>query len=257
MEQERRRLLENRSRRRQSWQAERFSRVTRLFAVMHVFLSLLIIPMATANKYGIEVSRMIDNERLEECNLNLGRADVDGDAELDSDELAPLISSLSQGRISVEEFRDLPLRLRMIYHWTACSCVFEPDADPNCCIGDAAHVNIDDAETDLPFMVNRLFCSELSRGIDIVEPPVSPSTSSPSSSPSTGSPSTSPSITPTLEESSSPTEEPPPTIAPTTSKFDHDSLAFALPDMPFTQFLLTVQQMYHRRLFALRFSMSL
>jgi len=165
---------------------------------------------------------MIDDERLEECNLNLGRADVDGDGELHCNEFAPLVASLSQGRIIVEKFRDLPLRLRMIFHWIACSCVFEPDADLNCCIGDAAHVNIDDVETSLPFMVNRLFCSELRRGIDCVEdhfpavthepsalpsvsPSTSPTTSGPSSSPSTISPTTLPTVAPTMEESSSPT----------------------------------------------------
>jgi hypothetical protein len=83
MEQERGRSRGYCSQWRQSWQAERFSRVTLVFSAIHVIVSLLLfLPAAAANKCGFEVIRMIDDERLEECNLNLGRADVDCDGEL-------------------------------------------------------------------------------------------------------------------------------------------------------------------------------
>lgn len=215
-----------RARQKRSRETAKFCHSSLLTTVIQVILCLLLISQVTSSKRGFEVARFIDEERLEACNLDLARSAGDDD-KLDSKELVDLVGSLSQGRISVEKFRDLPLRLRMIYHWTACSCVFEPNASLDCCLGDAAHVNIQEAESTLPFLLNRIFCSELTRGITKVEdsypalptaaPSVTPSTSptvAPSSSPTT-SPSSTPSASPTAEESASPTEEPPPTTSPT------------------------------------------
>lgn len=244
MEEERRYSLENRARQRRTREASlRFSRVSLLYAAIQIIISLQLIHHTHASKNGVEVTRFIDSERLATCNTELARF-ADDNGELGSEELVGLVGALSKGRISVEEFRELPLRLRMIYHWTACSCVFETGASSNCCIGDAAHINIDEAETTLPFMLNRMFCSELERGIDhvsddfppitdaptatpsvapTVPPTASPSSmpsSAPSESPSAGmsaSPSSTPSSAPSESFSASPTMQPPPTASPTSS----------------------------------------
>lgn len=189
---------------------------------------LLFLPSISADKFGVEVTRLIDDETLEKCNIDLIRSDQNDNGELDSNEFVSLIDSLSEGRIHGESFSDIPLRLRMVFHWSACSCIFEADEMDSCCIGAAAHVDVDEAQSSLPYIMNEVFCSELAQGIRDVEDmfltpsPTLPPTPSPTnlqttsltSSPST-SPSTDPVASPTVTPTSIPTNNP--SLAPMTT----------------------------------------
>jgi hypothetical protein len=196
------------------------------FSLQICFLSFL--PSVSANKFGLVVDRLIDDETLEKCNIHLIRSDQNENRELDSNEFVSLVESLSESRIYGENFSDIPLRLRMVFHWSACSCIFEADETDSCCVGAAAHVNIDEAQSSLPYIMNEVFCSELMLGIRDVEdmfptpsptraPTPSPTngqTTSPTSSVST-SPSVAPVASPTANPSSTPTNTP--SVAPMTT----------------------------------------
>lgn len=189
---------------------------------------LLFLPSVSANKFGVAVARLIDDEKLEKCNIDLIHSDQNENVELDSNEFVSFIDSLSDGRIHGESFSDIPLHLRMVFHWSACSCIYEADETDRCCIGVAAHVNINVARSSLPYIMNDVFCSELAQGIRDVEdmfltpsptlPPTPSPTSGPTTSP-TSTLSTSPSVAPVASPTSTPTSTPTntPSVAPLTT----------------------------------------
>lgn len=192
-----------------------------LFASLSSVLALLFlhnVPGASANKFGGEVGRFIDDDILNKCNVDLERSDQDANGELDSDEYVTFVKMLSEGRIDFESFMTLPLRLRMIYHWAACSCIFEPGANDSCCIGPNSHVNVEQQPSTLPYPLNDAFCCVVVQGVREVEdmfPTLSPSpsptnrpTRSPTASPSTKAPSGAPSQSPTIPLTPIPTDKP-------------------------------------------------
>jgi len=84
-----------------------------------------------------------EEENFVMCKDNLQFVDNDGDEKLSGKEWANFISLQSNGIISVNEFRDLPLGLIGLFNTISCYCLDSEGFDSSCCLRDNANINLD------------------------------------------------------------------------------------------------------------------
>ena len=145
------------------------SRACPLFLLLPVCCLINCLSSIAAETFVVRVVRFLDEVTSTTCNESILMADEDGNGELNSSDFTQLIAILTDGVIDVDDIADLPLRLRTVYYLTACMCVFEPGASSICCVGDASSIPIEEGGSEASSMANRVFCSELARGIDDVK----------------------------------------------------------------------------------------
>jgi len=189
--------------------------------------TLLVSPtVASDTQHNLQLtplSPLLPNRVLQDaqaCYDALYQADGDNDREIDQNEFVDFLSLLGPPGFlgNADSFDSLPVTLRSNFLILACFCLDEPNADPGCCVEQAAHIDNIGAgpnETPTPDQVDYLdqvcFLTATSIQVVIENPtpaPVRPPTPSPTRGP-TQSP-TAPDAT--LAPSASPT-----TTAPTTS----------------------------------------
>lgn len=145
----------------------------------------LVASVSGESKLLLQVSRFLDDEILDTCNESIILSDEDADGALDSSEFSAMVDILTDGAISFENIADLPLRLRTVYHMTACMCAIQPGASSDCCVGDNSKIPVEELDSDSPTMANRVFCGEVARGIVDVKEDMSAPTNAPMVLPTT------------------------------------------------------------------------
>eukprot|EP00804_Cyclotella_cryptica_P002242 CCRYP_019738-RB/>CCRYP_019738-RB protein AED:0.15 eAED:0.15 QI:365/1/1/1/0.75/0.55/9/2814/1105 len=191
----------------------------------------------------------------ETCYAPVANADSNQDGKLSEDEYAQFISSLSNGLVAAESFRDLTFELQVIFLYLDCLC--GDDQSGNCCDGyiDISGTSPNDIPTEEELTHLNMVCSKTqgalndgdtsssgSIGSEVptrnpVEPPGAVPTNSPMNAllqtdspaaiPTTLSPSINPSSRPTPFSSAFPIQSPtynPMTLSPSSNPFSSPSL---------------------------------
>ena len=177
-----------------------------------------------SKEFDDEIPRYLQVETVnneQECYAALAVSDVDQDRRVDSEEFIYFVKLMGPPGFlfGVDEFEQLPPTLQSTFIILACLCLEEENADPQCCVGENAHISNNGTypgETPTPEQEDYLFLTcfltdaSIFRVIASIDPTPSPITAIPTIAADTSTPTQAP-----IVETDTPTPSPP--ISPTTS----------------------------------------
>ena len=182
----------------------------RILYIVVLFSFFLFRNSASIYAQHVTVGYVAEDEFVRSCIQDMGNADKSGDGSLNATEFLKLL----EGKTGQphDEFGDLDVRLILLYHLTACSCMNKPNQTYDCCYGSNSKIDFGGKNNTNPDPEIIEFCQDIEDLIGDIY------TSTPSSMPSVVPAPTPTPGTPTLTPTSAPTGAPTPgtpNLAPT------------------------------------------
>jgi hypothetical protein len=132
------------------------------YAGLLIFLSLTTL----VSSQDVRVGNFITDDTFTECQVAAAEADADMDMKLSSDEYVAFVNIFSGDELEETVFAEMPLRFVLIYNWVACFCSYEPGSSTQCCVGDNAHIALDNSTDSLQILM--LFCEQTDATINAI-----------------------------------------------------------------------------------------